>query len=419
MIACNCAKPRFITGEAGEDRPARSRVPTPVTRLSYLATALVLALGLGAGCNRDKKESTTPTAGGEQVGGVPDLDDRGQGPDDVDLPDGTGSPDGGPVAGGEPDAQEPGDEPGDEPGEPAAEARQVPPNLDMPEAERKATVKTQLSQARAALSGSKKDTDAAVRAAKAALSADALNVEAVAILGLAYYHSGWIETAEETLETVFTPRDLTSSDPVRREVAKDLQARARKNADIYYVYGLIYDSRDDGARAQLAYEAAVQNNPRHASALTNLGRVYLENDLDAQAVEVYTKLFNDLGVKTALVYNNLGAAYRGRAFDFRNDPDRYKQYLKLAEEGFKRAVQTDKGYGPAYFNLAVLYMDADGMPGANGQPLDTLARLKMAETYFDQYRKMPGANLAKVDDLTKTLGRAIKREQRARDRANG
>jgi tetratricopeptide (TPR) repeat protein len=416
MSRPNCVKSTVRIAADPEPVP---RVSRTVSRLSSMASALVLALGLGgAACGKDKKESTTPAATGSgQSGSVPGMDDRGTGPDDVQTPDGTGGGDTWSGGDGEPGDGDPGTEPGgdDEP----AEARQVPPNLDLPEAEQKQKVKEHLTRARAALSGSNKDTDAAIRESKAALAADALNVEAVAVLALAYYHAGWIETAEETLETVFTPRDLQSSDPVRREVAKDLQARAQKNADIYYVYGLIYDSRGDGARAQLAYEAAVRNQPRHASALTNLGRVYLDNDLDAKAVEVYTRLFNELGIKTALVYNNLGAAYRGRAFDFRNDTGRYHQYLKLAEEGFKRAIQTDKGYGPAYFNLAVLYMDADGMPGADGKALDTLARLKMAQTYFDEYRKIPGADLPKLDDLTKTLGRAIKREQRERDRQRG
>lgn len=407
----NCAE---LPGEIGEDRHAPPRVSRPVSRFASIAFAVALGLG-AAGCGKDKKETTTPAAGGN--GNVPGMDDRGQGPDDVQAPPDDNPWDDGQQAGGDqPGSDEPG---GDEPGgdEPAEEARQVPPNLDLPEAERKQKVTDNLKQARAALSGDRKDTNAAIAAAKAALAADALNVEAVAVLALAYYHAGWIDTAEETLETVFTPRDLNSSDPVRREVAKDLQARAQRNADIYYVYGLIYDSRDDGARAQLAYEAAVQNKPSHKSALINLGRVYLQNDLDAKAVEIYTRLFNELGVKTALIYNNLGAAYRGRAFDFRNDRGRYDQYLKLAEEGFKRAIQTDKNYAPAYFNLAVLYMDAEGMAGADGRPLDELVRLTQAQTYFDEYRKFPGIDQDKLDDLTKTLGRTIKRIQRERERA--
>ena len=45
--------------------------------------------------------------------------------------------------------------------------------------------------------------------------------------------------------------------------------------------------------------------------------------------------------------------------------------IMSAEAAYKRALSVNANYGPAYFNLALLYLDADPFPSGGGT-LDTL-----------------------------------------------
>ena len=73
-------------------------------------------------------------------------------------------------------------------------------------------------------------------------------------------------------------------------------------------------------------------------------------------------------------------------------------------------------YGPAYFNLGLLYLDADPFPSGGGQ-LDTMQRLNAAKGFFDQYKNMPGVDMKLYDERMKDVAKLIKREEKRRKKA--
>ena len=80
-------------------------------------------------------------------------------------------------------------------------------------------------------------------AARAALKIDASSVDAAAYVAFAYYHKKQYDTAELVLDDLFKRR------------------AAKQNANVYYVYGLVYDHTNRPEQAVLAYKKAVELNP--------------------------------------------------------------------------------------------------------------------------------------------------------------
>ena len=166
------------------------------------------------------------------------------------------------------------------------------------------------------------------------------------MVAFAYYHKKLYDTAELVLDDVF-----------KRDAAK-------KNANIYYVYGLVYDHTNRPEQAVLAFKKAVELNPNFASALVNLGVHQLQNKQYAEAQQ------------------------HVRAADQAVQPQR-RDHADLARLGVSRprgrlpgrlaAIATSSSsrprprtsarcrptpnYGPAYYNLGLLYLDDDPFPG--------------------------------------------------------
>lgn len=380
--------------DLGIDRGASRRVSLRVRHVR-LSAALAIALGLAACGGGAKKDPTTP--GGKTDGKtgetLNDLD-PGEGP-----PGGGGAPGDGelPVGGGD----EPGgggDEPGG--GEPGGEGDTTPaiavPNQDADPTEARAAVDAHLRAARNSLGGKTPDPDNAIKEAQAALAVDANNVDAQVVIAHAYYTKKVYDNAEVILDMLFKDRPTAKSNP-----------------RLYYVYGLIYDKTDRAPAAFVAYKKAVELDGNHKSALVNVGVHYLKNKQFDKAVEVYERLTGQLGVNDALSWNALATAYRGQSGDYNPGDGPRDQKLRAAENAYKRAVSLDANYAAAYYNLGLLYLDADPYPTDSG-PMDTLQRLQRAKTYFDEYRGLPGANLELVDEQTKAVTKAIKREEKKR-----
>ncbi|WP_428267993.1 tetratricopeptide repeat protein [Haliangium sp.] len=275
----------------------------------------------------------------------------------------------------------------------------VPPDLDLGAADQRRRVEARLAAARAALSGSRVDPDRALAAAREALAADATSIDAVVLMAHAYYVKGHDDTAEVMLDTLYRERESS-----------------RQNPNLYYLYGLIYDRTDRPERALNAYTRAVQIDPRHKSALINLGAQHLRTKRYTEAAQIYELLVGELNLKTAVVWTNLGSAYRGRSTDYPATSPERDQLLRQAETAYKRALAADRGYGPAYYNLGLLYLDADPFPGPSG-PMDKLRRLAQAQTYFGEYRSKPDADTEMVHERLKQVDKLIKREKKRRKRA--
>jgi tetratricopeptide (TPR) repeat protein len=348
--------------------------------MSRVFAALALALALVA-CGGKKNGKTTPTAGGGtgDTAGTTDPTDPGGGAG------GTGGTGGGPVGGG-PTPGGPGGGPVPDPTGPPV----VPPNFDTDPAQVKTQVDGHIASAKSALSMNPPDGDRALQSARAALALDATNVDAAAYVAFAYYHKRLYDTAELVLDDLF-----------RRDAAK-------KNANVFYVYGLVYDKTNRPERAFKAYEQAVAIDGNHQSALVNLGVHQLKNSQYSAAEQTFEKLTKQFNRSDAITLTSLGSAYRGRSADFPPGASDRDQFVRQAEGAYKRALQANSDYGPAYYNLGLLYLDTDPFPGV----ADPLTRLQAAKSYFDNYKNKPGFDVKLYDSRTKDVDKAIKRVQK-------
>lgn len=273
----------------------------------------------------------------------------------------------------------------------------VPPNLDPDPSQAKAAVDEHLKVARRALAQGTPDPETALREARLALAIDAANVDAAAMVALAYYHKRLYDTSELVLDDLF-----------KRESAK-------KNANVLYAYGLVYDKTNRPANAMLAFKQAVQLDPNHTSAMINLGVYELRNKQYEEAAELFERLVQQFGRADAVTMTSLGSAYRGKAAGF-PPGGQHDSLLQRAEDSLKRAITANTNYGPAYYNIALLYLDADPFPTAGG-PMDTLQRLQNARTYFESYKALPGADIKLFEERMKDVSKAVKREEKRRKAA--
>jgi len=348
------------------------------------------AAAFGTGCGgKGKDAKTTPSkkAGdssqsmkdtGDPVdpGGAPGS--AGAGATGANKPGGTGAAGGSAAGGGAPP-------------EPVV----VAPNYDVDPAQAKAQVDQYLALAKTALAGATPDPEGALKHARAALAVDAASVDAAAMVAFAYYHKKLYDTAELVLDDLF-----------KREAAK-------KNANVYYVYGLVYDHTNRAEAAQKAYRTAIELNPSHASALVNLGVHQLKNSQYQEAQQTFERLTQQFQRTDAVTLTSLGSAYRGRSAEFPpGAPDRDAFVLK-AEREYKRAEAANAGYGPVYYNLGLLYLDTDPYPGI----ADPVQRLQIAKSYFDRYKNMAGVDMKLFDSRMKDVDKAIKRAEKAKKRS--
>jgi tetratricopeptide (TPR) repeat protein len=301
---------------------------------------------------------------------------------------------GGGGSGGMPDGTPGGGGGGGDASDPTAGPVVVPPNLDPDPAQARVQVEQHLNAARAALSQPTPDAEAALREARAALAIDAASVDAAAYVAFAYYHKKLYDTAELVLDDLF-----------KRDAAK-------QNANVYYVYGLVYDHTNRPERAVLAYRKAVELNPAHTSALVNLGVHQLKNTQYAEAQTTFERLTQQYKRTDAVTMTSLGSAYRGRSADYPPGSGERTQFVRTAEAAYKRALQANASYGPAYYNLGLLYLDTDPYPGI----ADPIMRLNAAKAYFEQYKNMPGVDMDLFDDRMKDVEKAIKRIEKKRKR---
>ncbi len=370
------------------DRMVTGRVQAVMTRrIGAALLCLVVACG-----GNDKKAPTTPTPA--------------KGSDDQSMKD-IGDPTGGAAGGGSgsavanngggsnaPTPNQP--PPVDEPPAPP-----IPlPNFDPDPTQAKSQVDQHLAVARSALMMATPDGDTALREARAALAIDAANVDAAAMVAFAYYHKHLLDTAELVLDDLF-----------KRETAK-------KNANVYYVYGLIYDHTNRPDQALKAFQSAVDLDANFASAWVNVGVHQLQNQQYTAAVTTFEKLTKQFNRSDAITMTSLGSAYRGHSADFPSGSPDHDQLVKSAEASYKKALTVNANYGPAYYNLGLLYLDNDPFPGIT----DPIQRLNTAKGFFDNFKNATGLDPAGsklYDDRMKDVTRGLKRAQKKQQKPKG
>ncbi len=350
---------------------------------------VLLCLAVAACHNNDKP--TTPKSGGGSGSGTGSGD---QSMHDTGDPTGGAPTGGGPTGGGNTGGTGSGSAVvGNDPNAPVAPPEGPPivaPNLDPDPTQAKSAVDQHLAVARAALSAPTPDADAALKEGRAALAIDATSLDAAAMVAFAYYHKKLYDTGELILDDVF-----------KRPAAK-------QNANIFYVYGLIYDKTNRPAQAEVAFNTAVQLNPNFPSALVNVGVHQLTNQQYAAAQATFEKLTGQFNRADAITLTSLGSAYRGRAAEYPASAGEHDQFVKQADSAYKRAIQSNASYGPAYYNLGLLYLDNDPFPGIS----DALVRLQSAKDFFDKYKSSPGFDIKLVADRQKDVDKAIKKAQK-------
>lgn len=369
----------------------RATAPSVYRRMAKTLGALLLCAAIAACGGGNKGATTTPTGGAKSGSSDPtSMNDNGD-------PGGGGAGGGGGALGGGGAAT--GADNGGEPGGPPPEAPVVFPNLDPDPQQAKVQVDQQLAVAKQSLAQNPPDADGALRAAREALKIDASSLDAAAYVAFAYYHKKQLDTSELVLDEL-----------LKRPTAK-------QNANVYYVYGLVYEHTNRPEQAALAYKTAVDLNPSFTSALVNLGVFQLRNKQYGEAQATFEKLTRQMNRTDAVTLTSLGSAYRGRSADYAPGSGDRNQLIMAAEAAYKRALSANPNYGPAYFNLGLLYLDADPFPSGGGS-LDTLQRLNAAKSWLDQYKNMPGVDMKLYDERLKDVNKAIKREESRRKKAS-
>jgi tetratricopeptide (TPR) repeat protein len=276
--------------------------------------------------------------------------------------------------------------------EPPKKEPPKPPGQDLPPEERDRIIKSRLTLGNEA--ARKFDSDGMIREAMGILDVEETNSDAMILLAHGYYLKGNLDKAEAVLN----------------EALK--QEAARSKGKLWMLFGLIYDrtQREDAALA--AYVKATDANPQYAAAWTNRGVIMQKRKVFAGAggsVACFEKALELTGRnRSAKLHAHLGSAYRGLSTD---QPNQREELLRKAEQELKAAITVNANYAPAYFNLGLLYFDADPYPG-----LDKLARLSMAMRYLKEYQRVLGPNYKpgdKVEEYLTTAQKAYEQEEKA------
>jgi tetratricopeptide (TPR) repeat protein len=397
------------------DRQRSSRVSSLVARKPTIFMSfatLALAASVGACGGGDKKKVNDPNSSSATISSQP-MDGTGGDPADMNPEGGLDTPSGDPVAAGPDGAGDPGDpaaptdsaspdDPGDgaegDGGEAAKPPPVVkPPGLDLSAAEKQRRVSGHLKSARAAVRGKNKDPDRAISEAQAALAVDETSVQAMVLLAHGNYLKKYYDKAEDVL-------------------GKALARKGANNKQLHFLFGLVYEKTKRPAKAMGSFQKAVAIDPDYKSALLNLGIYYLQNKQFDKAEKLYERLSSDLNLNTAATWNNLGSAYRGRSSDYAaTDVTKRNGYLLKAERAYRRALSVTRNYPGATYNLGLLYLDADPFPTKSGD-MDLIKRLQRAKTYFDEYRRLPGADQKLVDEQAAVVQKLHDKELRLREK---
>jgi len=221
----------------------------------------------------------------------------------------------------------------------------------------------------------------AIRTAKAALKRDEKYVPAMVVMARAYYHLGKLEFAGSVCDIALGINPSTG--------------------ECYNIKGFVALKTEDEVEARQMFEKATQVQPSLGAPWLNLGAEYLKVKNYSAAIPALKKA-TELMPSRPEAQLNLGSAYRGDG-QLVQAYNAYTQALKLRSNN----------YPEAYFNLGILFLDAQAYPG-----MDKLQQLNTAVTYFNKYKSQM-SYLPKddpVDGYIKEAQKAYEREQKQRER---
>ena len=138
--------------------------------------------------------------------------------------------------------------------------------------------------------------------------------------------------------------DLDQSVAVETSVAPSLEGSAQLKAEELYNSGTDAVNNSRYTQAVMLLKRAVELQPAHKLAWTNLGRAYLGLHQTDAAIEAFKKQI-DINPYDSYVYNNLGYAYRTQ-----------QNYVE-AEAAFTKQLEIDPLNKFAYQSLGGLYLE--------------------------------------------------------------
>ena len=361
------------------DPARRSGVSQTVSHPSARSFGVLLLAAALAACSGGGKKDTEAPGGGGGGGGGDGATAGGGGGGDGAV---AGGEDGG--GGAEPGSYDPGPGP-------------QPPGLDLAPEKKKERVNEHVRRGQEALDRAN-DPNFAIQEARAALAVDETSIDAMVLLAHANYAKGYYDQVEDVL-------------------TKALERGGAKNKKLHFLMGLIHEKANRPEKALDSYSKAVALDPNYKSALMNLGVHLLKSKKWQEASNTYERLTGELDLKTAAAFTNLGSAYRGLSAEFTtSDRKKRDELLLKAEAQYNKAKSINKNYANAYYNLGLLYLDADPYPQGKDD-MDLIKRLQRAKSFFDEYRSMPGADHKLADEQVAVAQKLIDKEQRARQKA--
>ena len=360
------------------DPARRSGVSQTVPHPSARSFGVLLLAAALAACSGGGKKDTEAPGGGGGGGGDGATAGGGGGGDGAVA----GGEDGG--GGAEPGSYDPGPGP-------------QPPGLDLAPEKKKERVNEHVRRGQEALDRAN-DPNFAIQEARAALAVDETSIDAMVLLAHANYVKGYYDQVEDVL-------------------TKALERGGAKNKKLHFLMGLVHEKANRPEKALDSYSKAVALDPNYKSALMNLGVHLLKNKKWQEAANAYERLTGELDLKTAAAFTNLGSAYRGLSAEFTtSDRKKRDELLLKAEAQYNKAKSINKNYANAYYNLGLLYLDADPYPQGKDD-MDLIKRLQRSKSFFDEYRRMPGADQKLADEQVAVAQKLIDKEQRARQKA--
>jgi len=198
--------------------------------------------------------------------------------------------------------------------------------------------------------------DAAVVSAREALMTHEQNAEAMLVMAEVFHRRGNHELVLAVTASVLQidAKVLLPADASRAHNLKGFAFLAAKNQEAAFT----------------SFRKAAEADDKNAAAWNNLGAQYLRIGDAKTAIDCFLYATSlDPGFFKA--HLNLGSAYRAS-----------RAWAK-ADAAYRQALKLRASYPEAYFNLGVLYLDADPYPG-----LATTARLQKAIDSFSRYREL-------------------------------
>ncbi len=225
-----------------------------------------------------------------------------------------------------------------------------------------------------------RDLSRAEEEARLAMRYDERNVPAMLLMARVFRAQGRLDTARFAVDNAL--------------------ALEPGNALLHLERGNVLALQQEKKEAVIAYERAARLRPNLGEAQEGYGLLLLELGFPSEARAAF-EILARLEPKSARAQLHLGNAFRAT-----------KMYPQ-AEAAYRKALELDRGFDDARFNLGILYLD-NPVPGP-----DELTRWKTGLTELKAFKEQGHADVAtsrRLDDYIDSTEKRIVKEEKRRQR---